>query len=325
MKKLTIIPMEKTFIKTILILIIISAASCDNVENGYRIDYMETPAQFIVSLLSSNRAAISDTVSFSIKVSSDYDIKSIVSVSTVSGGEGTGYFIDSAAVDPFVDHAFGTVQPGTREMDFIYYYVADQDTVDAKITFSLIDDYGKKSVSFDLIMVPSVVKYDSVVLYTNTSAYTDGFSTFDGTVYFDLSNYEDLTVANESVQESLDIIFLANASSSKLVAPYSGYFTSSMSVRNKTLFKIITGISNEEFDKLTNASLSEITELYEVKKGSTDIQDIRVGDIIGFKTDFASANPYHYGLLRINAIHPANVDHYAGTSYLIEMDVVTQK
>ncbi len=326
MKKLTNTPMKRITFKIVLTLIvIIGMVSCDNVIDGYRIDYKESPAEFTVALLSSNRAAISDTITFSIKATSDYDIKSVISVSTISGGGGTGYFIDSDSKDPFIDHSFGTIQPGTREIDVIYYYIVSQDTVDASITFSLIDEYGKKTTDFDMIMVPSIVKYDSVVLYTQTPTRTDGFSSVDGYVYSDLTNFEDLTVANEAVQESLDIIFLFDGLSSKLVAPYSGYFWSKMNVRNKTLFKLIPEITDEDFDNLSNASLSEITELYEVKKGSTDIQDVKVGDIIGFRTDFASSNPYRYGMLRINTIHPTTVDHYEGTSYLIEMDVVTQK
>jgi hypothetical protein len=319
--------MKKTNINIsiILALILILVSSCENVEEGYRINYDETPAQFSVTLLSPNRGAISDSISFSIKASSRYDIKSLVVTSTVSGTNGTGYYTGKDMADPFVDHAYGTVQPGTREIDVIYYYVVSQDTVDANITFTLVDGYGKKAFEQELITVPPIVRYDSVVMYSQTSAKTDGFSTIDGMVYHNLSDYEDVTVVNESIQESLDIIFLSDELSSGLIAPYSGYFSSGMSVRNKTLFKSISGLTNEEFDNLTTASLSEITETNEVKKGTTDIQNIEVGDIIGFRTDYNSANPYHYGLLRINAIHPTIVDYYEGTSYLIEMDVVTQK
>ncbi len=312
-------------ISIILALILILVSSCENVEEGYRINYDETPAQFSVTLLSANRGAISDSIALSIKAVSEYNIKSLVVTSTVSGAGGTGYYTGKDMADPFVDHAYGTVQPGTREIDVIYYYVVSQDTVDAKITFTLVDGYGKKTLEQELITVPSIVRYDNVVLYSQTSKYTDGFSTSDGMVYHNLSGYEDVTVVNEAIQESLDIVFLSDELSSGLVAPYSGYFSSGMAVRNKTLFKSISGLTDEEFDNLTTATLSEITEINGVKKGATDIQNIKVGDIIGFRTDFNSANPYHYGLLRINAIHPTIVDYYDGTSYLIEMDIVTQK
>ncbi len=313
-------------LQTILILgSLIMVASCDNVDEGYRIDYKESPARFSVTLLSPNRGAISDTISFSITASSDYVIKSLVVSTTLSGGEGTGYYVDATATDPFIDHTYGTIQEGTQELDVKYYYVVSQDSVDANVTFTMIDAFGKNTSTFDLITVPSIVRYDSIVLYSQTSVYTDGFSTTDGTVYHNLQDYEAVTTVNEAIQESLDIIFLGGEESSMLVAPYNGNFSSNMSVRNKTLLKVITDITNNEFDNLTNASLSEITDVNEVKKGGTLISDIRVGDIIGFRTDLASANPYHYGLLRINAIHPTITGYYEGTSYLLEMDIVTQK
>jgi hypothetical protein len=245
--------------------------------------------------------------------------------STASGDEGTGYYIDSSSTDPFIDHAYGTIQPGTYDLEVIYNYIVAQDTVNNSLIFTMVDEYGKKTTSFEIITVPAIVRYDNITLYTNSSSKTDGFSTADGVVYPNLEEYAELTVANEAVQKSLDIIFLAGSESSMLVAPYNGNFSSSMGVKNKTLFKLIQGVTAEDFDNLTNATLSAITEENEVKKGSTSVANIKVGDIIGFRTDFASSNPYHYGLLRINAIHPTIVDYYEGTSYMLEMDVVTQK
>jgi hypothetical protein len=292
---------------------------------GFRFDYVETPASFSVTLNTADRGAVGEAIIFSIQAKSDFNIKSLVVDSEVSGTSGTGFVIDSSQTDPLIDHAYGTIQKGTKEIDIYYHYVIENDTLDPRISFTLVDEYGSKTVQHNLYAVPSIVSYDSLVLFAQSRINADGFSTYDGAVYHRLADYEEVTAVNEQVQESLDIVFLISNETSALVAPYNGNFGSAMSIRNKTLLKLLPDVTSAEFDSLTPASVSKITEEAEVKKGSTDLWDIKAGDIIGFRTDFASTNPYHYGILRINAIHPTNCEYYEGTSYLVEFDVVTQK
>lgn len=317
--------MKKYIYLLFLLVTILGMHSCENVEDGYRVDYPETPADFSVTLTTPDRADVGEIIGFSILASSSYDIKSLVVNSDVSGAEGTGYVIDSTQVDPLIDHAYGTIQPGIREININYNFKIENDSIDPVITFILVDEYGSKTIQHSLYAIPPVVSYDSLVLFAQSNALADGFSTTDGAVYHNLTNYKDVSVANQAIQESLDIVFLIQNDTAMLVAPYNGNFSSSMAIRNKTLFKVLTGVSSEEFDNLTSASLSKFTEDEKVKNGTTSLWDVKVGDIIGFRTDFASTNPYHFGMLRINAIHPTNCDYYEGTSYLIEFDVVTQK
>jgi hypothetical protein len=301
--------------------------SCENVEDGYRIDYPETPAKFSVTLLTPDRGSVGENIVFSVQALSDYDIKSLVVNTSVSGGDGTGFTVGSTQVDPLIDHAFGTIQKNVKELDLNYTYLVANDSIDPVITFTLVDEYGSKTIKHNLFAIPSIVQYDSVVMFAQTNALADGFASSDGVVYHDLTDYADLTTVNEAIQESLDIVFLIqdDTDAAMLVAPYNGNFYSGMAIRNKTLFKRLPGVTSDEFNQLTSASLSSITEDAEVKRGTTDIWDIKAGEIIGFRTDIGSSNPYHFGMLRINAIHPANSEYYKGISYTIEMDVVTQK
>lgn len=310
-----------------MLVAVLGIQSCENVEDGYRIDYPETPAEFSVLLKTPDRGAVGETIEFSIMANSSYDIKSLVVNTDVSGAEGTGYVIDSTQVDPLIDHVYGTIQAGIQEINVNYNYKVANDSIDPVITFILVDEFGSKTIQHSLFAVPPIVSYDSIVLFAKSNTEADGLSTSDGKVYHDLNKYADVSVANEAVQESLDIVFLIQKDTdiAMLVAPYNGDFSSSMSIRNKTLFKVLSGVSSEDFDNLTSASLSSFTEDEAVKNGSTFMSDVKVGDIIGFRTDFASTNPYHFGMLRINSIHPTNCEYYEGTSYLIEFDVVTQK
>ncbi|MBN1413532.1 MAG: hypothetical protein JW973_00415 [Bacteroidales bacterium] len=306
------------------IIFLIAAYSCENVEDGYRVDYKESSAIFNVSLQTYDRGAIGDTIRFHIEASSNYDIKSLIVNSTVSGSERSGFEIDPYSIDPLIDHAFGTIQEGTREFSIYYNYIITQDTVDLFIMLTLIDEEGMKSDTQKVYTVPSIVKYNEVTMYTQTADKADGFSTLDATVFHYLPNYSEISEANVKVQESVDIIFVVSNDVATILAPYNGTFESNFAVKNKTRFQLLQAVSSEEFNNLNNATVSQITENYNVDGGSTSLTNIKVGDIIGFKTDFASSNPYHYGILRISAIHPANSDYYEGVCYVFEMDVVTQ-
>lgn len=301
--------------------------SCENVEDGYETNYGVSSADFTVEITTSDRGSKNDVAVFSIKVNSEYEIKSLVVTSTTSGADGTGFVVDSSVTDPLVDHIFGTIQPGTTSFSLEYEYVFPSDTVENTITFTLIDDEGKAQLAFDLNGIPDLTAYDGVELVAQSSTLLDAFSTSDGVVYEDVAAYDELTTANLAIQESIDLAFVVSDDNlTKIFAPYNtSYFGADFSNANKTVFKRLNDLSSADFDALTNISLSEITENYAVKKGSTVIDSVKVGDIIGFRTDYASTNPYHYGILRVNAIHPTNVDRYEGTSYLLEFDVLIQQ
>ncbi len=316
--------MKKYYIPLLIASIICGFFACDNVDEGYKIDYPDSSSEFAVALQTPDRGSINDTIKYTITANSNTDIKSIVVKSSISGGDGTGLIVPDGVTDPLVDHIFGTIQPGTQSLDLQYQYIINQDTLDPTITFTLIDEEGENCDTSDLMVIPDIAKYFAINLYAQTNSLADGFSTADNIVYHNLTNYANVSTVNAAIQKSLDIVFIKDGDNAMLVAPYSGYFSSGMSTKNKTLFKKIEEMNSCDFDNLSNADVSEITEENMVKKGTTDIDNLQVGDIIGFRTDFASANPYHFGLIRINAIHPTNVEYYDGISYIIEIDVISQ-
>lgn len=318
--------MIKKILSKIVVICLSAVAftACYDVEDGYRTNYSESSATFTVAAKNMERGAVGDTIWYEINAQSNFDIKSIIIESSTSGSEGTGLYIKNGVNDPLIDHTFGTIQKNIKEFNLGYCYIISQDTVDVSLSFSLIDEEGKKSSSFKVLTVPAITRYNSITMYTNSNSKTDGFSTVDGMVYKKLAGYESITTDNVKVQESIDIVFIVSDNSAMFVAPYNGNFSSNFSVRNKTKLKKMESITATDFATLTNASLSNFIDTDEVNKGATSVSDVKVGDFIGFKTDFASANSYKYGIMKINSIHPANCDWYEGTSYMVEMEVVTQ-
>lgn len=299
--------------------------SCYDVEEGYRITYSESSAQLTVETIGLNRGAIGDTIKLKINALTSSSIKALSVTSTVSGAGGTGYIIPQGGNDPFIDHTYGTIKENTTNIDVYYYYIVSQDTLKSNLTFKLIDEEGEKIAKQEIITVHNIVKYNDITMYTFNNTKADGFSTDNGVVYHYLPTYEPVTVANNIVQESLDMIFIVEGSNGMLVSPYDGHYYSSMQIRNKTKFKKVQSLAIEDFDQLTAAALSLVIDSDTVKNGSTYVSDLKVNDIVGFQTDFASANSYNYGLLKVNAIHPTNSEWYEGVSYVIVMDVITQK
>lgn len=303
---------------------VVTFTSCIDVEEGYRVNYSESSATFTVMAQNLERGAIGDTITYKINAQSNFDLKSIIIESSTSGSEGTGLYIEDGNNDPLIDHTYGTIQRNTKEFKLGYRYIVSQDSVDVSLSFKLIDEEGKKTSSSKVLTVPSITRYSSITLYTNSNSKTDGLSTADGTVYTKLPSYEAITTDNVKIQESIDVIFIVSNNSAMLLAPYNGNFASNFSVRNKTKFKKMESITASDFASLTNASLSYFVDTDDVNNGSTSVSEVKVGDFIGYKTDFASVNSYKFGIMKINAIHPANCDWYEGTSYMVEMEVVTQ-
>jgi hypothetical protein len=311
---------------TLWVLLLLMFSCSKNVEDGYRIDYPESEAQLTVTPVSNSRGAIGDSVYYTINATSNFNIKSIVVTSSISGGSKSGFKVLSGGTDPLVDHIFGTIQKNTKAFSLLYRYVVTQDSVDVSIDFQLIDEKGQKTMTLDLITVPKVVNYDSIVLYTNSSSNTDGFATYKGALYRNLTRYTSLNDTNRAIQKSIDIIFLVNGVQARLVGSYDGSFaTTDDFIKNKTLFKVHTDISSTEFDNLNNAKVSIITGLDSLTQYGTTNVNVKVGDIVTFKTDYGSVNSSKSGIIRINSIHPTSCSWYTGDTYLLEMDVFVQK
>ena len=317
--------MNKRILIIILSVFSLAVTSCYDVNEGYRIDYDESSAEMTVTNIGYNYGAIDDTIIYTITIHANSDIKSLVIESSLSGASGTGFVLKDGSEDPFIDHAYGTMQDNIRDIDIFYYYIVGQDTTNVKTSFKMIDNEGVKSDTLKLYTVPSITGYSNVTMYTQNNSKADGFSTSDGIVYHYLPDYEAVSIINKVVQESLDMVFIVSDNSAMLVAPYNGNYWTSMAIKNKTLFKVMEHITSEEFDNLTNASMGYYTALNSIhSKGSTALWDLKVGDIVGFQTDYSSTNSYAYGMLRINAIHPTNSEWYDGKCYVMDMDVVTQ-
>ncbi len=319
----------KNIVTKILFYVVIAMVfqSCFKFEDGYRIDYKESLADLNIEFETPAYGAVGDSILFTIRAKSDYNIRSIiVNTAKYNGDEGTGYVIKSGTDSPLIDHAYGTVQNNTKELDLAYRYVIAQDTSKVEAAISLVDEEGIKTQKFTIQTVPSTVAYSDVVLCTNTSARTDGFSTLTGTTYHNMTAYATVTEANTAVQKAIDFVFITeNNSVAWLASPYDGRFSANFQSKNKSLFKRMESMDNADFDKLSNGYLAYFAQLDGIDSGTTSLGDLKVGDIIGFKTDFASTNSSKYGILRIKAIHPTNCEGYEGLSFKMIMDVVTQK
>jgi len=318
--------MRNTLLSKLLLagMLIPVLTACYDVHEGYRTNYFESPAVFNVTATTLTNGAIGDTVIFNIQANAESDIKSVIVSTSVSGKEGSGFFIPAGARDPLVDHTYGTIEKHTRELVLNYNYIVAQDSLDVTITFNLIDGDGEKTAEYKVHVVPSIINYANVALYTNTAQKTDGFSTAEGIAYRSLSNYESVTEANKMIQESLDLVFTVSGGSAIIAGPYDWTFSSNMKIRNKTKLKKLTEMSNADFDSLTNASLAKFVEEAKVEKGATSVWNLQVGDLVGFKTDFASTNSYKYGIIRVKSLHPVNCNWYEGLSYVMEVDIVSQ-
>jgi len=300
--------------------------SCSkNVEDGYRIDYTESPALLTVTPIGYSTGAINDTIHFAIQAKSDYDIKSLIVTSSVSGSGGSGFTVAQGSTDPLIDHSYGTIQKGTKEFTVNYDYIVTQDTADPAISFKLIDEFGEKSVKQTIVTLPSVKRYANINLFTSSSSRTDGVSTLDSSTYHDLAQYASETSVNKLIQKSIDIIFIVENDTAWIVAPYDGKFSADETfIKNKTRFKLLPNLKKTDFENLKSVSLSAITKNDSVKqKGLTSVP-VTVGSIVGFFTDYNSSNSYKAGILRVKAIHPSYCSWYTGKTYQIEMDIITQ-
>lgn len=318
------------FNAVLLIMLVALNVACEPfAEQGYRIDYGPSNAEFKVEPIAYEMAAANEIISYEIIAKSDVAIKSIIVQSTNNGANGSGFDVsDEAYDDPFADHNYGTMKKDINKFRVKYNFVVPSDISKSRITFSLIDDEGKIAVQRNIQVVPALAKFNSKKLYAKNNINFDAISFIDGSVYQDIkTNYSTFSEVNKSVQEKIDMLFFydSNRRTTVIASPKSEQNGLNLFVENNTKFKKIS-LSNEQFDNLNSASLIEVTTGDSIQqKGTSQISGVKVGDIIGFTTDLSSTESLKTGVLRITALHPINVTHYEGTAYTMEFDAVVQK
>lgn len=327
MKKIRNMILHKT---SAILLIFVVLTSCDDlVEDGYRIDYADSDAVFTVEALGSEAGAVGDVVSYKLSVNSSHNIKSCVVEASNEGAGGSGYDVGTEGFDdPFIDHNYGTVQKDVKSFVVKYDYVIPENANKSKITFSVIDDMGKVSQDVSLDVVFDIKLHEGVELFAKNNIFFDAFATINGLVYPDIKdNYAQNSAESLDVQEKIDIVYYYDQGSNQSVicAINGGNLDIELQIENATRFKLMTDISEEDFNSLTAASLVELTSDDSIAYyGSSQVRDIVVGDIVGFTTDLIAIHSLKTGLIKVNGLHPANVGHYEGTAYVMECDIVTQ-
>lgn len=315
----------------LFILLAIATSSCiDLVDEGIDIDYAQSDAQLSVEPIELENGAVDETISYQITVSSSANIKSCIIQSTNPGQNGSGFDVASPGFnDPFIDHIFGTVQKNTKSFTVKYDYIIPQDINKSRLTFSIIDDLGKVSTERTIEVVPGVSNYTDKKLYARDKNFNDAFASIEGVVYPDIkTNYSTLSEENVEVQKKIDIVFFYDvvAKRSVIAAPSSSAVGLSLNVENNTLFKKLNGIGDLDLNRVTPAFLINLTEEANIfKEGASQINNISVGDVIGFVTDLNAIHPLKTGMLKVNGLHPASVPHYEGVSYVLECDIIVQK
>jgi len=314
---------------TMLLLFVVLTSCDDLVEDGYRIDYPESDAVFTVEALDYESGAVGDVVSYKLSVNSNQFIKSCVVETANAGASGSGYDVGAEGYDdPFADHNYGTVKKNINSFTVKYDYVIPENANKSKITFSVIDEKGKVSQEVSVNVVFDIKMHNGIELYAKSSIFFDAFATIDGLVYPDIkNNYGQNSAESVDVQEKIDIVYYYNegGNSSVISSLDNGNLGVELEVENATRFKLMTEITEEDFNTITAASLVELTQNDSIAYyGSSQISNIVVGDILGFTTDLIAIHSLKTGLIKVNGLHPTNVGHYEGTSYVMECDIVTQ-
>lgn len=319
---------KKLFQPALIIFMLIISFSCDDfVEDGYRVDYPPSSANLEVEAIGYESGAVGDVVSYKITAQSGSSIKSLVIQTNNPGANGTGFDVGAEGFDdPFADHIYGTVKDDITSFTVKYDYIIPEGINKSKLTFSLIDQEGKVSSEANLKVVSAIKKYNSRSIYAKNNLYNDAFATIDGVIYPDIkTNFSTTSEENLAVQEKIDIFFYVSNSVAIISSPADNGLDLELDVENQTKFKKLTSVSNEDFANLTAASLVELTKADSIGyHGSSRVSGIRVGDIIGFTTDLNALHSFKTGLIKVKELHPALIDRYSGTAYMMEFDVVTQ-
>ncbi len=317
---------------TFIVLVLFSFAilSCDDlVEDGYRITYPISDANFNIEPIGYEMGAAGDVVSYKITANSANAMKSLVVETNQPGANGSGYDVGSVGFDdPFADHIYGTIKKSVTAFTVKYDYIIPKDINKSKLVFTLIDDQGKVSNEVNIAVVPTIKKYANNSLYAKDRLFYDAFATIDGIVYPDIrTNFSTSSEENKTVQEKIDVIFYHNVSNNQsyITSPADDGVNIDLNIENATKFKKMQVITHEDFQAMTAASLFEKTKADSIAYyGSSAVSGIRVGDIIGFSTDINALHSLKTGLLKINSLHPTNISRYEGKSYVMECDVITQ-
>ena len=320
---------SKFLIQTVAIvfLILLSVACEDLVEDGYRIDYPPSTATLEVEPIGFESGAVNDVVSYKITADSKSLIKSLVIQTNNPGANGTGFDVGAEGFDdPFADHIYGTVKDDIASFTVKYDYIIPEGINKSKLTFSLIDEEGKISSEVNLKVVSAIKKYNSRSIYAKNNLNNDAFATIDGVVYPDIkTNFSTTSEENFSVQQKIDVFFYVNNSVPVISSPADNGLDLELDVENATKFKKLTSITHENFANLTAASLVELTKADSIGYyGNSRVSGVKVGDIIGFTTDLNAIHSFKTGLIEIKELHPALIDRYEGTAYVMEFDMVTQ-
>lgn len=315
----------------LLLMLAISMASClDFVDEGIEIDYLPSNATLMVEPIASDNGAVNETVSYKITAQSTANIKSCIVQATNEGKGGSGYNVSTTDFDdPFIDHIFGTIQKDVQSFTVRYDYVIPEGISRTRLTFTLIDETGKVSTEATVEVVPTVTHYLGRSIYAKDKIFYDAFSTVDGEVYPNIKdNYSTFSAENVAVQEKLDFLFYYDRDSKRSViaAPISGAANLILNINNKTSLKKMTGLEELDISKVTASQLVSLTaDANLLKEGSTQIYNLKVGDVISFITDLNAVFALKTGLLKVTGLHPINIDRYEGLAFVLECDVVVQQ
>ena len=323
-------PFCKIWIRALPIIVLILVASCEKlVEEGYRIEYPDSDATFTVEPLDLEAGAVGDMVSYRLTVNSNHIIKSCILQASFDGASGSGYDVGTEGYDdPFADHNYGTVRKDIKSFVVKYDYIIPEDINKSDLVFSVIDEMGRVSAEVEVSVVPAIKDYYNKDLYARNNIFNDAFASINGLVYPDIkTNYSAVTEENIAVQENIDVFFFYDEGGNKSIicAPNDSRLGLELRVENATKFKILTSITEDDFYSITPASLVALTQNDSIAyNGSSRVEGIKVGDIIGFTTDLNATHSLKTGLIKVNGLHPTNVNHYEGTSFVLECDIVTQ-
>lgn len=308
----------------------LSLTSClDFVEDGIEIDYGDSDASLNFKPLSSSKAAVNEVLSFSIAVSSDFDVKSCIISTSNEGKNGTGFNVsDTNFDDPFADHNFGTIRPGIKSFTVRYDYIVPEEINKSRITVTIIDESGRVSTDQNIEVVPSISIKEGLELYSKNTTFHDALSSSEGIVYQDIkSNYSSFTQTNVDIQKKIDIVFYYNPDNKRtsIVSTGSGRLDYELSVENKMVFKKIQLPNSVNINDLSAANLSDIVEAENlIDDGKLELDNIVVGDNVGFIADVNALNSLKAGILQVNALHPASVPRYDGLCYVMKCSIIVQ-
>jgi len=317
-------------INIFFLLILCLSACVDLVEEGIEIDYPRSDATLTVVPMIGENGAANETVSYKITVISPVNIKSCIIQATNEGKNGSGFNVSADGFDdPFIDHIFGTIQNNVKSFTVRYDYVIPEGINRSRLTFIIIDESGKVSTEKTVTVVPGISLYLDRSIYAKDKNFYDAFATVDGEVYPNIkTNYSSFSAENVAVQRKLDFLFYYDkgAKRSVLAAPFSTAANQILNVNNKTLFKKMTGLSDLDIADVNSSKLVELTaDANILKEGSTEVRNLRVGDVIGFITDLNAVYALKTGLLKVTGLHPSSIPRYEGVSYVLECDVVVQQ